>query len=152
MKMKHNLGHRSITIPSKQERRRNRFCGSGGFVTRQGNKKEVTIIWKRRINYSEGWMSKAAEKKLVVPLLQIQGDDASKKKTIRQGRRNYYTHKMGAGYKSRCSDLERWQQYTANEYRWASSATNFTCPFRFLPKDAPDENGEVRRPFTHWTN
>lgn len=79
----------------------------------------------------------------LIPKLHIQGD-VSKKKSLRQGRINYYTHKMGAGYKSRCSDTERWQQYTSNEYRWASSGTNFSCPFRFLSKDTfCEENTEV---------
>lgn len=71
-----------------------------------------------------------------VPALHIKG---TRKKSLREGRRNYYTHKMGAGYKSRCSDAERWQQYVANEHRWASSGTNFSCPFRFISKESYSE-------------
>lgn len=77
-----------------------------------------------------------------VPKLQIHG---TRKKSLREGRRNYYTHKMGAGYKSRCSDTERWQQYLANEYRWASSGTNFSCPFRFISKESYSEENNTEK-------
>jgi len=54
---------------------------------------------------------------------------------------------MGAGYKSRCSDLERWQQYATNEFRWAGGATNFNCPFHFISKETNPEE-QVPEPET----
>lgn len=76
---------------------------------------------------------------VVVPPLEIEGDEVVKKKTLRQGKRKYYTHKMGAGYKSRCSDIERWQQFASEEARHVSDFTNFSCPYRFICANSDTE-------------
>jgi len=85
------------------------------------------------------------KQKPTVPLLEISDESGSTStRKPRQSRRFYYSHKMGAGYKSRYSDIERWQLYVRNEHRWISSGANFRCPFRYLspdafPADAPSE-------------
>lgn len=84
------------------------------------------------------------KQKPTVPLLEISDENGTSARKPRQSRRFYYSHKMGAGYKSRYSDIERWQLYVRNEYRWISAGANFRCPFRYLspdafPADAPSE-------------
>ena len=78
--------------------------------------------------------------KPAVPLLLISDEGGSSTARKRGARRDYYSHKMGAGHKSRCSDVERWQLYCGNEHLWVSSGANFHCPFRYLSKEAyPDD-------------
>ena len=62
-----------------------------------------------------------------VPLLEFTNDKSTEPKK-KESRNQYNTLKFGAGYKPRCSDLERWHLYKVNEVQFHS---NHSCPFNF---------------------
>ena len=65
-----------------------------------------------------------------VPLLEFSFDNSEelKKKELKKNINQYNTLKFGAGYKPRCSDLERWHLYKVNESQFSPT---FSCPFQF---------------------
>ena len=78
------------------------------------------------------------KKNFTVPLLEL---GLTREKTPSKSAKNdakihYNSAKFGAGYKPRCSDLERWQIYRTNESQFVQSGLpNFSCIFNFLDND-----------------
>ena len=87
-----------------------------------------------------------------IPLLDLSKEKETTKKTVKEGRNHYNTSKFGAGYKPRCSDLERWHLYLVNETQFAKSGLpNYTCSFNFIDSNLYSNNSgdfqnhEIRR-------
>mmetsp|Transcript_15336 Transcript_15336/g.59948 ORF Transcript_15336/g.59948 Transcript_15336/m.59948 type:complete len:820 (+) Transcript_15336:188-2647(+) len=64
--------------------------------------------------------------------------DVPTRKVSTTGKGKFRTHKGNAGFKSRCTDQERWHQYLVDESNFREPT--FACPFAFVgrePKEAP---------------